>query len=124
MDFFDELVGAFGNRLGMEGLAVGANGIVDLQIEKIGRFQLEKNGESLLVTLARPQSPHAAGAARALLNLSHWRENHPWPIHPGMMGDAWLSLTARIPLAGVDVPTLESALELLSKLLTAVEAAG
>ena len=124
MNLFDELVGAFGDRLGISGLAPGRDDRVTLQIESVGQFQLERDGDSLLATLARAKSPYAASAARTLLKLSHWRENHPWPIHPGMKGDDIITMTARIPMARADVPTLESTLELLSMLLGSVEAAG
>ena len=124
MDMFDELIDAFGRRLGISGLTPGETDGVDLNIEKIGRLQFEKGGDSLLLTLARSKAPYAARSARTLLKISHWRENYPWPVHPGMKGDEWLTLTARIPLFRADVPTLESALDLLSRLLDSVETAG
>lgn len=124
MALFDDFLADFGKRLGLERLAPGPGGGVDLTIEKVGRLQLEESGDWLLATLARPAPPHAANSARTLLELAHWRENHPWPIHPGMRGKEWLTLTVRAPLAGMDVPGLERVIEVLSNSLDTVESAG
>lgn len=124
MGVFEDFLADFGRRLGLERLSPGPGGSVDLNIEKVGRLQLEESGDWFLATLARPAQPHAINSARALLEQAHWRENHPWTIHPGMKGDEWRTLTARVPLAEIDVPMAERMIEALSRQLDAVEAAG
>lgn len=124
MDIFAESVGDFGRHLGINGLQPGASGSVDLSIEQIGRLQLEREGDVALITLARAWPRHAARAARAALDLCHWRENHPWAIQAGVKGEEWLLFTVRLPLTQLDVPTLDRILGYLSNLQDAVEKAG
>ncbi|MCC8191017.1 MAG: CesT family type III secretion system chaperone [Planctomycetes bacterium] len=116
MDHFSSLLADFARRLGLVRLTPGSAGCVELLMERLGRLQLEADGDWLLVTLARPTDPYAVDSAGALLALIHWRENHPLPIHPGMRGEEWLTLTARIPLPTADVPTLDHAIEILARL--------
>lgn len=124
MDIFAATIGDFGKRLGIDPLRPGTSGGVDLTIERIGRLQLEPDGDFALVTLARPWPRHAVRVSRAALDLCHWRENHPWPIHAGVKGEEWLLLSARLPLAEFDVPTLDKLVGYLSNLHDAVEKAG
>lgn len=129
MELFAHTVSEFGRTLGIDSLAPGASGTVDLRIEKAGRLQLEEQDETALVTLARPWPAHAETAARAALALCHWRENHPWTISPGAKGterdgERLILFTARCPLRDFDAQTLEKILCRLSNLMDAVEKAG
>jgi len=124
MDLFAQTLNDFARRLGLPALAAGASGAVELAIERVGRLGLEAVGDRALVTLARPYPPHASRAAAAALELCHWRENHPWPVHAGAKGAEWLAFTAAVPLPEFDVPALEKILPYLSNLLDAVERAG
>ncbi len=129
MELFAQTIAEFGRNLGIDSLAPGASGAVELTIEQVGILQLEEQGDDALVTLARPWPAHAEKAARTALALCHWRENHPWVINPGAKGtnrdDARLFLfTARCPLRDFDVPALEKILGHLSNLMDAAEKAG
>ncbi len=118
MDRFGQTLADFGRRLGMDRLPVGPGGAASLDIERIGRLDLESDGERVFVTLARPVPP-SLRPAEAALALAHWRENHPWPVHAGMRGGEWLAFTAVLPETEFDVPALERALPYLSGLLDA-----
>ncbi len=129
MGIFENTIAEFGRNLGIDSLAPGASGTVDLQIEQVGQLQLEEAGETALVTLARPWPAHAEKAARAALALCHWRENHPWPVAPGAKGtdrdgERLILFTARCPLREFDAPAIEKIARLLSNLVDAVEKAG
>lgn len=124
MDIFADTVAGFGSRLGMPGLALNPGGSVDLSIERIGRLQLEERNGVALVTLARKRREHAENGAATMLRLAHWRENHPWTIHPGMKGEEWAAFTASVPVNELDVPALERLVGYLAKLMDAVEQAG
>lgn len=122
-DAFMRLVDDFGRRLGLSGLAPGANGVVEMTIERLGRLQLEPAGEGVLISLARPWPEYAASTALAALEQCHWRENHPWPIHPGAKGGEWLVFTASAPARELDPPLLERIIGYLADLLDRTERA-
>ncbi len=129
MELFDQTIAEFGRRLGIDSLAPGASGTVDLSIEQVGRLQIEELDEVALVTLARPWPEHASKTALAALALCHWRENHPWTINAGALksaaqGTELLLFTARCPLRAFDVPALDRMLGYLSNLMDAAEKAG
>ncbi len=129
MEMFSRTVSEFGRSLGIDSLAPGASGAVELVIEQVGRLQMEEAGDDILVTLARAWPAYSSKTARAALALCHWRENHPWVVNPGAKGkerdEARLILfTARCPLRDFDTPALAKMLAYLSDLMGAVEKAG
>lgn len=124
MDLFAVTIDEFGRHLGLPSLSPGPEDCVELTIEQAGRLQIEKKGDNANIILARPRTPHAANVAGAALDLSHWRENHPWHISAGMKGEDWLVFIAKMPLTHMDVPTLDRALTYLSDLHDRVEKTG
>ncbi|MDR2390617.1 MAG: hypothetical protein LBE84_02905 [Planctomycetota bacterium] len=123
-DLFRSLAADFGHRLGMERLEPNASGCLDLTIERAGRLQMEEVEGTILVTLARSWPDHSGRTALAALSLCHWRENHPWPVHAGALGEEWLSFTVCIPVRELDLPALEKQIDFLAGLLDAAEKAG
>lgn len=118
------LVADFGHRLGLERLEPNASGCLDLNIERLGRLQMEAVEGTILVTLARPWPRHSERTALTALALCHWRENHSWPVHAGALGEEWLSFTVCVPARELDLPALEKQIDLLAGLLDATEKAG
>ncbi|MCL2000315.1 MAG: CesT family type III secretion system chaperone [Planctomycetes bacterium] len=123
MELFTRTLADFGKRLGLSALTPGDSGAVELTIERVGRLGIEPAGDQVLLTLARPYPPHASRTAATALDLCHWREGHPWPVHAGVKGTEWLAFTVVVPLPEFDVPALEKALPYLSNLLDLVEQA-
>jgi type III secretion system chaperone SycN len=123
-DLFRALVADFGHRLGIANLEPNASGRLELTIERAGRLQMEAAEGTILVTLARAWPRHSERTALAALSLCHWRENHPWPIHAGALGEEWLSFTVCVPARELDLPALERQIDFLSGLLDAAEKAG
>ncbi|MDR3211653.1 MAG: CesT family type III secretion system chaperone [Planctomycetota bacterium] len=122
-DIFFSTLADFGRRLGIPNLTPGANGVVELKVEKLGRLQLELDspGEAVWLTLARERPAGRDDLSRRLLDLCHWRENHPWAIYPGARGGEWLLLSVRLGNPEFDLPTLERLLGYLDNLFTRVE---
>lgn len=123
-DPLSRILDEFARRLGLASLPRGPGGAVEFTVERAGTVHIEPVRGGVGVTLARRRPPHAEGAARAALALCHWRENHPWPIHAGMKGTEWLTLTAAIPAGEFAPPVLERALAVLSNLQDALEGTG
>lgn len=123
-DFFQATIADFGKRLGIAGLRAGTRGAVELRVERVGTLQMELAGDAVCVALTRAWPPHGEKVASALLRACHWRENHPWPIHPGGKKDAFMALVAVVPASQFDVPAVEKIIGYLSAMLDDVEKAA
>lgn len=121
MNLFAQLIADFGRRIGVAGLAPNDTGVVDLEIERLGRLQLEERDGRVFVTLARARPGHDDGVYRRLLDACHWRHAHPWPLHPGAKGDDLLTLTAVERVEDVDVPELERVIGYVANAMDSAE---
>ncbi len=122
MSVFDETIAAFGRQLGIDGLEPDAAGVVSLEIERTGLVQLQKTGDQVLATLARDWPPQSEGLAEKLLGLCHWRENHPWLLNPGMLGESKLCLTATLAENSFTPQEMDALLAYLAEALDGLEA--
>lgn len=102
----------FGRRMGLAGLSFSPDGLAALDVERMGRLHLEKNGkpgaEELLVYLARPCPTHDREAPERALSLCHYRYPRPFPLSAGMHGDQLIMLT-RLREREVTAANLEKA---------------
>ncbi len=107
----------FGRRMGLQELAFGQNGLVALDVERLGRLHLEKNERAgrteLLVYLARPCPAHDRQAPERALALCHYRHPRPFPLSAGVHGDQAIVLT-RLPEREATAANLEKAVLLLA----------
>lgn len=124
MNVFSETLREFARRLGLPPAAAPTGDVAEFDIERLGRLQLEEAEGRALVTLARPFAANRQHGATAALQIAHWRENHPWPLTAGLVGDEWLTLTLAIPLEHFDIPVLEQTLTRLGRLHDRVEEEG
>lgn len=111
---------AFGQRLGMEGLALSREGLAQLQIEGLGSFflELEEKGgrRELLAYLSAPVPEHDADAHRRLLAHCDYRRAYPFPLSAGVFSGRAILLT-HIPEAQATAPVIENALRFLAEIL-------
>ncbi len=123
MDLYGQTIAEWGGLLGMDGLTPDGKGVLALDMEMLGRVQIERREHAIFVTLARDWPAHAARAALTALAVCSWRENHPWPINPGAAGNS-ISLTASLSAENMTVHELDKLLEYLPRLMDRIEEAG
>ena len=111
---------AFGQRLGMESLALSYDGVAQLNIDGIGSFflEVEQKGASreLLAYLSAPVPEHDVNAQRRLLAHCDYRRAYPFPLSAGVFSGRAILLT-HIPEAQVTASTIENALRFLAEIL-------
>lgn len=87
----------FGRRMGLPGLNFGPDGLVALDVERMGRLHLERGGragaEELLLYLSRPFPAHDGEAPERALTLCHYRYPRPFPLSAGIHGEQLIMLT-------------------------------
>lgn len=113
-----QLLGEFGNNLGMEGLEWPDHGVLGLEFDQSGTLFLEDLGDEMLVYLVRTIDRRDGGAARLAhaLRLCHYREGLPFAVQAGLKGADRLAFVVRLPSRETTLPELERALDMLSDL--------
>lgn len=113
---------AFGQRLGLDALALDHNGIAQLNIDGLGSLFLELadgNGRrELLIYLAAQLHEHDDAAPRRLLEACDFRNAHPFPLSAGVFSGRGIVLT-RIEERQVTASVIENALRFLTDALHA-----
>ena len=110
---------AFGQRIGMDSLQLSPQGIVQLNIDKIGSFFLEVEekggGRRLLAYLSAPLTAHDDTASRRLLELCDYRKAHPFPLSAGAYSGKGILLTY-MDEKDVTAARIENALRFLAEM--------
>lgn len=113
---------AFGQRLGLDSLALDRNGLAQLNIDGIGSLFLELSDSGgrreLLVYLAAQLHEHDDAAPRRLLEACDFRQGHPFPLSAGVFSGRAIVLT-RIEERQVTASGIENALRFLAETLHA-----
>jgi type III secretion system chaperone SycN len=116
MSWVDDAIAEFGRSLGLPGLQLGDQAVLNLVFEKSGTLFIERQEAELVLYVARQVAAHDDRRAEAALALCHPRQRWPLPVRAGLRGDDTLVLITRIPEREVSVPALQSAVELLFRL--------
>ncbi len=116
-------IATFGQRLGMDALSLGEEGLLALDIADMGRLYLElsrKNGhEELLTYIMAPLPPHDPSLAERALGYCHYAKAHPWPLFSGIHKDQ-LMLLVRLSEREATGQTLENVVLFLSQALQSI----
>lgn len=94
------------------------------EFERAGRVHIERAGEWVSVSLLRPVALHRRGAAAAALAAVHPDRGLPLAVRVAFRGEDALVLVARIAERELDLPALDGAIGLLSRLADEIEAAA
>ncbi|MBQ4615348.1 MAG: type III secretion chaperone SycN [Mailhella sp.] len=113
---------AFGQRLGLESLALSHDGIAHLNIEGIGSFYLEleeKNGRRELLAYLSAEIPaYDVDTPRRLLEACDYRRANPMPLSAGVFSGRAILLT-RLKEHEATAAGIENALRFLAEVLHA-----
>ena len=116
MSWLDETLADFGRRLGVGALSFGQAGFVQLSLSQGGMLGVALAEGEVKLWLARPvEASQRAALERALVECD-FRRRFPFPLQAGLQGDAELVLLARIPERDFTTPSLEQALDALTRL--------
>ncbi len=116
MEWIHTTIRDFGRNMGIDDLRLNAAGTLAMHMEGQGDLFLETADNVVLVYLARPQHDLSREMSSKALELCHYRENHPLPVHAALHGDATLVFLVHIADKEFTLPTLELAIGLLGRL--------
>lgn len=122
MNSLDSALGAFGEDIGMPGLALGASGNVALQLESGRRVAIEPAGEEVLVYVSEPVPYDAAERLQKAWRRAHFSRLDDWPVQAALREqDGLPRLLAMTRLAAADASAhkLRQAVDYLSRWLDA-----
>lgn len=112
----DDVIREFGRSINVPDLSFNEHGVVDLEIERVGRLFLEKEKEGVLLYLMK-EYPRIDGLlCRHALDLCRPEAHFDFPIYTGLIGEDQLIFATRLLEDDLDWPTLGSALDLLESL--------
>ena len=111
-------IALLGQRMGIPNLALSLQGLLAFDVAGMGRVHLElQNGKaesSLLVYLSRPVPDHDRDAPRRLLELTHYDQNHAFPVSGGLHNSQAILLT-RLPENQITAAAVENAISWLAR---------
>lgn len=114
MSQMTEVIQAFGQRLGIQDLALNAQNVVQLKLESGLTYALEEVEDVLLVQLLFPITPFEAPAIKKrLLLLADYRKSKKRPVYVLRYSDESLILQIRLPAEELNVQSLEQSMEYL-----------
>ncbi len=112
----DEVITEFGRSIEVPDLVFNEEGVVDLEIDRVGELCLEREGEDLLVYLVRDYPQITGNLCQRALGFCRIEEEHPFPVHTGLIEDTRLLFALRMKSHELDFPRLNEALQLLEGL--------
>lgn len=115
----NDTIEEFGRSLGMEGLRLRDNGALVLEVANIGTLSLEWIGEfreQVALSLSRQIEAPDADACRRILELCHYRNPFPWPVHACFNAAGHLVFAVGLALADFTLPNIQQVIEWLDGL--------
>lgn len=116
MSWVDDVLGEFGQSMGLPHLKFGERGAARLSFERLGQLGFEKTAGEVVVFMLRTVPVGNPKAWRKALALCHYTEGHPFPVQAGLKGDTQLVFMVRIPEREFTVQAIEQSIMLLDRL--------
>lgn len=120
MNSLDRALGAFGEHIGMDGLALGPRGNVALQLESGRRVAIEASGEEVLVYVSEPVPYDAPQRLLQAWKRAHHSRLEGYAVQVALReqdGLPRLLAVTRLPAAQAGAPALKQAVDALSRWL-------
>ncbi|MCW0211152.1 hypothetical protein WHX56_08380 [Achromobacter veterisilvae] len=122
MNSLDQALSAFGEDIGMPGLALGARGNVALQLESGRRVAIEPSDEEVLVYVSDPAPYDAPERLLQAWRRAHYSRLDGWPVQAALReqdGVPRLLAATRLAAADASAHKLKQAVDYLSRWLDA-----
>ncbi len=116
----ENVIEDFAKRIGIANFALNENGIAALTVEESAIFTFEKANNELLLYLTFPAQSYDDEAAKRILDLAHYKYNHPFNIFTGLYNDYFMILT-RFEGSDLSAAHIENAFKFLMDLKARVE---
>ncbi len=126
MNSLDRAVGALGEQIGMDGLALGPRGNLALQLESGRRVAIEAAGDEVLVYVSDPVPYDAAQRLLQACKRAHHSRLEGYPVQAALReqdGLPRLLAVTRLPADQAGAPALKLAVDALSRWLDDARAA-
>jgi len=124
MDWVSHAIEAFGQQLGIPGLALDDDGCALFMLEAGGSLCVQDlepaGGNEVLIMVAKPLPPPQAASARRALLMADFRANPSWDTQLALRGPD-LAVTLRMPRHSFMLSALEDAVEWLFNFHARVE---
>ncbi|WP_025137558.1 hypothetical protein [Achromobacter sp. DH1f] len=120
MNSLDRALGAFGEHIGMDGLALGPRGNVALQLESGRRVAIEAAGDEVLVYVSEPVPYDAPQRLLQAWKRAHHSRLEGYAVQAALReqdGLPRLLAVTRLPAAQAGAPALKQAVDALSRWL-------
>ena len=120
MNSLDRALGAFGEHIGMDGLALGPRGNVALQLESGRRVAIEAAGDEVLVYVSEPVPYDAPQRLLQAWKRAHHSRLEGYAVQAALRdqdGLPRLLAVTRLPAAQAGAPALKHAVDALSRWL-------
>lgn len=113
MGWMEDVISAFGRRIGIDDLSPNSDGVTCLQLGDIGRLYVERDADDVLVSLACLLPREAEDLGQRALAMCSLKERHPQPVYVGISEDEELVFVARLVEQRFTLPEMEKAIDLL-----------
>lgn len=110
----------FGQSMGFSDLRFNDNGVIQLRIEDMGDFYIERIDTGVLLALTEEMQRAEIKHYRHALELCHPREEHVFEVNPGLLVDndqkEHFVYSLKVDSENFTLPTLNEAFEYLKKM--------
>ncbi len=112
----EKSIAEFASRMNMPSFALNEQGLACLEVENSCLFYFEQTENELILYITFPVESYDESAAERILELSHFKYNHPFKLFTGMFSGNGILLT-RMPLQNVTSASIENSFHFLQNLL-------
>jgi len=119
MRLIDDTIAGFGRSLGMDDLTLPDQGGLVLEIDRVGTLAIELIGErreDVSLSLSQQIETPDEHACRRVLELCHYRNPAPWPVHSGLTSRGNLFFAVRLDTSEFTLANVHQVLDWLDGL--------
>ena len=113
MTHVEDTIRDFCAGMGIRDVQLSRPDSLTLQIQNSGRLSIESDNTSdtVFISLAKPLNYLTEEETRSILESTHYRQRHPWPMHAALGKNDEVAFIVRLPAHDF---TVQSAYEILA----------
>jgi len=112
MTHVEDTIRDFCSGMGIRDVRLSRPDSLTLEIQNTGRLSIESDNTigTVFISLAKPLSYLTEEETRSILESTHYRQRHPWPLEAAMSKNNEVAFIVRLPAHDF---TVQSAYEIL-----------